>query len=344
MRQTLGRSLLTLMLGGLGGALAGGLGLSGGWLFGALLAVGIAGACGLPVFLPMLVRSIALGYAGLVVGAAIHGETLRAAALLPGSLLAMALLMALVVLLSYWLHRRVWGAGPATALACAWPGNALLALASAEALRADMDRVVVVQLARLLALVVALPLAVGAGGAAVAGDVPVTGGFLAACGVALLSVAAGRRLHLPGAEMFLAAIAVGTLVGLEVIEVAVPPAVNDFFQMVVGAFVGMSLGKCRLASLRGALAPALFSAVGAAALTLAAAVPLAWLMDYPTVALALSYAPGGAEAMILLATAFGVDAGFVGIHHTLRLIALTLLFPPVARLFLPRPHQVTGSR
>jgi len=340
-----GFPLLALAIGGLGGGLAGGAGLTGGWLFGSLLAVYLASSLGLPLGLPSGVRSVALGYAGLVVGAAIHRDTLQSAALLPGSLAAMAGLLVAVVTLGVWLHRRYWGASKATAIACAWPGNLLLALAGAEAIRADMDRVAVVQLARLLALMVVLPLAVGSGAAAGTGEaLPVTWDLLAAAAVTLACILAARRLRLPGGEMFLAAIAVGLLVSLDAIQLEVPRAINDFFQVVVGAFVGLSLAKCRRGALGSALAPALLGALAAAVLTLAVALPMALLLDYPPVALALAYAPGGAEAMILLSTVFGVDAGFVGIHHTLRLIALTLLFPLVARRFLPRPHQATGSR
>lgn len=344
MLRSLGFPVLTLGIGGVGGGLAGGLGLSGGWLFGALLAVASASALGAPLALPGWARSVALGFAGLVVGAAIHRETLSAAASLPWSIAAMAALLVLVVAVSYWLHRRRWGASPPTALACAWPGNLMLALASAESLKADMERVAVVQLARLVALVVVLPLLVGGDGAKAPASSWPGGGFLVAMAVTLPCILLARRWTLPGGEMFLAAIAVGALVATEAVTVAVPDPINSFFQIVVGSFVGLSLARCRLGSLRSAVAPALLGALVAAALTLGAALSMSWITGQPAVALALAYAPGGAEAMILLATAFGVDPGQVGIHHTLRLIALTLLFPLVARLLVRPRYQATGSR
>jgi len=58
----------------------------------------------------------------------------------------------------------------------------------------------------------------------------------------------------------------------------------------------------------------------------------------------LALAPGGAEAMILLSVAFGVDPAFVGIHHTVRLVALTLGFPLVLRWAARADHQATGKR
>lgn len=43
--------------------------------------------------------------------------------------------------------------------------------------------------------------------------------------------------------------------------------------------------------------------------------------------------------MILLSAVFGVDPGFVGPHHTIRLIGLTLVFPLLARFTAPLGAQ-----
>lgn len=339
------RFLATLLVGGLGGMAAQALGMPGGWLFGALLLVGLLGFCRAPLDMPFLVRSIGMGYAGLVVGAAISSETLRSAALLPASLLGMLLLLAAVVWGSYLLHRHLWGASPPTAIASTWPGNILLAFSAGEALKADMGRVSVVQLARLIALVVVVPLAAGGVNAeASLGDVSLSGDLLLAGLITAVCVVIARRLAMVGGEMFLSAIAVGALTGAGLLQVAVPDLLTALFQVLVGAYVGLGLSRCSLAALRAAIRPALWSALLAALLTLAFALLFAWLLDYPAVAIALAYAPGGAEAMILLSAAFGVDAGFVGIHHTVRLIGLTLLFPLVLRLFVPPDHQATGRR
>ena len=41
----------------------------------------------------------------------------------------------------------------------------------------------------------------------------------------------------------------------------------------------------------------------------------------------LAYAPGGIEAMAIMAFALHLDAAFVGAHHVLRILGLSLLSP-----------------
>ena len=77
--------------------------------------------------------------------------------------------------------------------------------------------------------------------------------------------------------------------------------------------------------------PSLFSALFAGVFTITTAFLVSKMINYPFSALALSFAPGGAEAMIILSVVFDVDPSFVGIHHTLRLLILTILFPIIAK-------------
>jgi len=116
------------------------------------------------------------------------------------------------------------------------------------------------------------------------------------------------------------------------------------FQVVVGAYIGIELAKCGARAFMSALVPSVASAIYTAVATIAMAFALASIVDYSAAALALALAPGGAEAMILLTVAFGVDPAFVGIHHTVRLVALTFGFPLILRWASKMDHQATGSR
>lgn len=344
MGNGLARLGLTLLVGSAGGGLATWLGLPGGWLLGALFTVAAASIAGVPLTIPRGLRSVAMGFAGLAVGAAIRGETLQGAAdTLPFALLGMAFALTLMVLATFALHRRAFGASPETAVACSWPGNLMLVLASAESLKADLPRVSLVQTVRLFALVVLLPVVVGTeAGAEKAAAL--TWDLLVAILVAAVCTGFAMRRRMVGGEMFLSAAAVGLLVATGSLEVTVPYEAGALFQVVVGAYVGIALAGCRRQALGVALKAAIASAVLAAALTLGTAVPMSLLLGEPVAAVALAYAPGGGEAMVLLALAFQVDPGFVGIHHTVRLIGLTFLFPAVLRLLAPAAYQATGSR
>ena len=146
------RFVLVLALAGIGGFAANSAGITGGWLLGALVMVFAAGAFGMPLALPGWLRSIAMGFAGITVGAAITTETAELVSLLPLTLAVMFVFLAALISSIYLLHRYRWGASPSTALACSWPGNVLLVLISAESTRANMPQVAVVQSVRVLAL------------------------------------------------------------------------------------------------------------------------------------------------------------------------------------------------
>ncbi len=336
---------LTLLLGSLGGFLVSSLGVPGGWIIGAIAASFAASLLKTQVQVPGLLRSLAMGFAGMTVGAAIERELLLSAAVLPWSLLAMFFLLVLMAWLTYLLHRVFWSASRATAISCAWPGNVLLAFVGAQAMRADMDRVTVVQLVRVLVLMGLLPLSIGTfHSAPTSPSVPLSLDLAIASAVTIACVLLARRVNLLGGEMFFAAIAVGALSATGVLSFEIPSLALAGLQVLVGIYIGLGLAQCKRQAFIAALAPSLLGAIMATALTLAGAFALSGVLDYPAAALTLAFAPGGAEAMILLSAVFDVDPGFVGIHHTLRLIVLTFGFPFILRYFAGAPHQATGSR
>ena len=337
--------VFTLAVGLAGGFLVYSLGVAGGWLLGSLLLVFLVSTLGRPVLLPRWLRSVAMGFAGLTVGAAIDSETTELLSLLPWSLALMFGFLGILVVSTYLMHRRFWGASPATALACAWPGNILLVFVSAESTRANLPLVAVVQLARVLALMCIVPLSVGTFHEMAAyPDVELSWDLAIGVLLALCCILVATRLRLLGGEMFLSAFVIGVLSGVELLHIQVPSQATVFFQVVVGAYVGLEVAKCERRSLIAALVPALASALLAATATALTALALAWLLDYPVIAFLLALAPGGAEAMILLTAEFGLDPGFVGIHHTIRLVALTLAFPLLLGWLMRADHQATGSR
>ncbi len=334
----LGRLILTLVVAGAGGGAATALGVAGGWLTGALLSVLLAGKLGLSLGAPPALRGAALTFAGLTTGAMITESGLGSPFTLAVTLLGVVVTTALILAASYFAHRLIWRSSPATSFYCAWPGNTLLALVGAEMNAADLDRVVLVQSLRLLILVLALPMVVSGHAVPAAPEGPMMNADLAIGTLLALGCWwAARRLGTVGAEMFITVIVIGLLSYADLLHVKVPQVSIAFFQMVVGAFIALALCRCRMSAVRSALAPAVVGATIGAVMTLVAAWGLAALIGISPATAALAYAPGGAEAMILLAATFGIDPGFVGTHHTLRLIVLSLAFPLVAPLIRPKP-------
>jgi len=336
----------SLAVAGSGGLLANWIGISGGWLLGAIASIVCARAMGFAAALPLWLRALGMGFAGITVGSAVTRETLALAALLPLTLIAMFVYLAVLIAVIVFLHRHYWHASRATALASAWPGNVLLVFISAEASRANMQQVAVVQSVRVLALMGLLPMTIGLYQASLPTAAATGSGYdlAIAVAIALACIFAARRLRLVGGEMFLTAFAVGALSGAGLLHIAMPRPAIGFFQVVVGGFVGMELARSEARAFLAALKPAVATALFAALSTIAAAFALAPLIDYPAAALALALAPGGAEAMILLSVVFGVDPAFVGIHHTIRLVALTLGLPLALRWAAHADYQATGKR
>lgn len=335
---------LTAAVGVTGGFLLSASGIPGGWIVGAILASFLAGMLKMPLYVPKTVRSFAMGFAGLTIGSAVDRELLLSAALLPWTLCAMFGLIALLTCLVYALHRRYWQASPATAISCAWPGNVLQAFAGAQSIGADMERVTVVQLVRVVILMGVLPLTVGAlNDADETAAVHLVSDFWLASGLAILCTLAAMRLRIIGGEMFFSAALIGALSGAELLTFRVPDSALAALQVVVGVYIGLSLAGCRREAVVSAMMPALAGAFLAAALTLIGAYALEDVLHYPPATLALAFAPGGAEAMILLSATLGADPAFVGIHHTVRLILMTVLFPAILRHFARR-YQATGKR
>lgn len=232
-------------IGSLGGLVTNSAGIPGGWLIGAMAAVFASGAAGVLVFVPGWLRSIAMGFAGRTVGASIDAKSIGLMAVLLWSLIAMTLFLTVVVWITYWLHQRLWNANGTTALASTWPCNVLLVFAGAETTRAKMETVYVVQSVRILALMGPLPLTIGLYHEPTIAEPMAFGVDLAMAGVlAILCIFLSVHVHLVDSEMFLTALAVGILSGLDILHVTIPPVVNTFFQVVVGAFIGLGLARC----------------------------------------------------------------------------------------------------
>lgn len=113
-----------------------------------------------------------------------------------------------------------------------------------------------------------------------------------------------------------------------------PPLVAIIGQVLVGAWAGS-----RFVGFDWALLGRIFYvSLGAFAVTMALAASFAagasWLLGSSFQASLLAFAPGGLEAMTLLAFALGIDPLFVGVHHLVRFVLFSVTLPFVARFWL----------
>ena len=209
-------------------------------------------------------------------------------------------------------------------------------------------RIAIVQSVRLFALVAVLPVAITAMSATPAPQAAGATAVASPAGTALL-VAAGAAA---GFLLEWLGVPAGLLLGATFAGAALPLAgivaggLPDWLlipgYVVLGALIGArfvfvdpaSIRRALLAGAGGLAIGLLISAAAAALVTAALAIPFgqAWL----------AFAPGGLEAMSILAFALDLDPAFVGAHQIARFLAMSVAIPLVAVWLARRRRQGRG--
>ena len=338
MRAALGRAWRTgtvqgVLIGAAGGALFHALGMPAPWISGAMLAVAAAALGGVRVGMAGWLRQLAFIGLGFSMGTSVTPDTLAKLALWPASLVFLAAsVIATSVALSAYL-RAVHRWDPATAGFSAIPGAFSYLLALAMRSHADVARVAVTQLLRLLALAALLPLLLtaietapltpAAAAASRAGPLELIAA-LAACG--LIGIVC-ERLNVPAGTLLGAMVASAAVHGTGISDARIPPALLIPGFVITGTFIGARFRgvdlRLILTTLVAGLATVMLGLVISGGFALAAAA----LLDLPFGQLWLAYAPGGVEVMAIMALALDLDPAFVGVHHALRFMALSVAIP-----------------
>lgn len=326
-------TLQGLLIGAAGGAIFHALGLPAPWISGAMLAVAGAALAGVRVGMVSWLRQLAFIALGFSMGTSITPTTLAQLALWPASLLFLAgsVVVTSVALSAYLRLVHRWD--PATAGFSAVPGAFSYLLAVAVRSRADVPRVAVTQLIRLLVLAALLPpllsalerapLAAPAVAPSQAQPVELIAA-LAACG---LIGAACERLRVPAGTLLGAMIASAALHGTGISDARIPPGLLVPGFIVTGTFVGARFRGVGLRLILATLVAGLATVVLGLLISGGFALSAAALLDLPFGQLWLAYAPGGVEVMAIMALALDLDPAFVGVHHALRFMALSLAIP-----------------
>jgi membrane AbrB-like protein len=311
--------------------------LSGGLLAG--LAHGLAGRRRLAVPRPVTVA--AQGLVGVSIGALVHGATLEAIGRdwLPVLLVTLGTL--LLSVLAGLVLRLQPGVAPGTAAFAMIAGGASGVTGTARELGADDRTVAVLQHLRVLVVVVLVPVAAtalfgadpGSGGATVDDAGPGwPGGLLFASVCVLAGAPLARVLRIPvpallGPVLVAAGLDLGGLSG----GAAVPAPLEVAAFLVIGLVVGLGFDRDALRAVARTLPLGLAVILG----LVAACAGLGGLLAATTGASALdaylATTPGGLYAVLATARDGGADATFVLAVQVLRLFAVLLSAPLLAR-------------
>lgn len=340
--------LLTLGAAAAGGALFAVLHLPAPWMTGSMLAVAALAIAGAPLSLPKYIRYALFLVTGVSTGSAFSPESAAGLLKWPASIASLGATVVLVVVLSvaFLVIYAKWDR--ATALFASMPGALSAVLVTAMRSEADIGLVVLSQLFRLFVLVAVLPLVVmisvpqsalhvSALHAASYRDIGIEMAVGAAVGLGLEWLRFPAGLLVGGMLTSAAIHGSGAMTGLMPSSVLIP------CQIALGAFIGSRFQSANLGLLRKALAPAAGSFLIAGGISGVAALVVAWALHLPSGMVLVAFAPGGLEAMSMLAFALDLDPAFVGAHQIIRFLGISLLMPVVAKLYVSLDNERSRS-
>jgi membrane AbrB-like protein len=332
---SIGAHLAQIAVAAFGGLILQLLGVPAAWLSGAVVATVLWTSTGYARRLPQPVVDGAMLISGASMGATITPEAIAAMARYPSSLLTLA---AGVIVISgasaLWLV-RVSGWQRDDAVLASVPGALTTVLAVAADRNANVAAIAIVQSFRLFILIALLPSAVvlieGAG----------PGTFLIGEGVEMasptglaLTLSLGLALGLVLERLGVAApILLGATISSTALHLTgaapggIPPLLATAGLVLVGVFIAERFRNLS----RSALAKLVPAALGSLAVGLALAAAFsalaAWLADVAYADALVAFAPGGLEAMMVLALVLGLDPLYVGIHHLARFLGIGFVLP-----------------
>lgn len=329
--------LRSLALGALGGASLGLLGVPGGWIAGAMLVVAIAALSGIEVAIAPWLRDLGFLAVGISMGSGVTPETIARLPSWPITLTLVILSIPFIVGAVMIFLMRVAGWDRATAMLSSMPGALSFLLAIAPQTKANVPRVAILQTTRVAILVAILPLAA----LWLSEPVPaIASPPLGGLGDAILLYSAGvggailaHLLRVPAGLLVGGLFVSATLHGTGLVLGRPPEWVAIFGFVTLGTLIGTRFAGSRWRELGEVLWVSLASFAIGISIAVAMAVLGSWLTGFSVLKLIIAFAPGGLEAMVVLAFAMDLDPAFVAAHHLVRFLLIALCAPFAIRGF-----------
>ena len=338
-------TMLIALVGGLGFYYAG---VPGGAISGSVLSVALLSYFGAATPIGNMMRLVAMAITGTSIGSAIEPAMLRNVANYPVSIGIMIVCVVCVTLASMAVSVLISRWSKPTALLAAVPGSMAYILSVALSMGADLPRVAVVQMSRVIFLVVLLPIVIvmesGAHLVPLSGAIVDPPFALVYTGVA--AVALGLvfvRLRMGGGMLFGAMIASGIIHATGLAPGRVPMPIMLLGQIMIGAWAGSRFAGFDW-NLFGRTILSSTLAIGASlVVAFVFAVFASNVLGMPFGATLIAYAPGGLEAMMVLALGLGIDPLFVSAHHFSRYFLINFTLPLIIQWLMKRERSKVGT-
>lgn len=330
--RTLSREAAVIACAAVGGALFALLDVPAAWLSGSMLLVSVIGVTR-P--LPDLRRpwfDSTMVMSGALIGSAATPEALAATARYPGSLLVLVVGLVAIMLATGAYLRFVARWSWIDSLLAAAPGALSAVIAVAQDKGANIGRIAAIQLFRILVLVAVLPSIMKLSGDGPLGLPPPVavaslGDMALLLGSALATGLVFERLGITAPFILGATLASAVLHGAGIVHGTMPPEIATAVMVMLGAAMGGRVSNLKRNEIAALFPLAIGGFVVSMAVAFAFAWPAAWLAGVPYASAMAAFAPGGLEAMAMLAFAMGLDPLYVGAHHLTRFMLLGLLMP-----------------
>ena len=328
-------------VGAIGGVLAFVTGVPAPWLAGSLIATIIAVYSNQNLELPDWLRTLAFILLGIQTGTAVNADTLYRAAQWPLSILCMSVTVVIIVwaCMLYYERLRKWNV--ATAYFASLPGALSMVILLASSSGADMRRVTISQSVRLFFLIAALPVVIVfiSPAAHAVPAMPVAASVFEIIILVLASAVTGllfERLRVPAGLILGSALASAALGLSDVIQGGAPNSILIPANVILGVMIGLRFKGISLRELARVFGDGFAGFAIAMVIAVAGAVFTAAVAGLPLALTLLAFAPGGLEAMTIMAFALNLDPAYVAAHQIARYIGLVLLMPAVTSFVLHR--------
>ena len=127
--------------------------------------------------------------------------------------------------------------------------------------------------------------------------------------------------------------------GAGLVHGTLPQSIQIAVLVLMGAVMGGRVSNVKRRELAALFPLAIGSFAVSVAVAFAFAWPAAWLAGVPYATAMAAFAPGGLEAMAMLAFAMGLDPLYVGAHHLARFMLLGLLMPLIVAKLKAEPPK-----
>jgi len=343
-----------------------GLGIAGGWFFyylnlplawmlGAMIITTVAALSGVRLALPQKLRGGFITILGVFLGSAFNTDILEQVSRWPLTLSALVLYVGSITAMLYVYFRKVLKFDTVSAFFSATPGGLGTMVITGGALGGDEGKIALVHGARVLLVVMVIPLWIRYQDPSLAGARAGSGLSLADAGLldmltllgcAVVGVWLGKLVRLP-AHGLLGPMLVSAAVHISGISHSPPPTeLIAAAQVVIGCSVGVRFSGVPLRQVLTIIA----ASCGATTLMLSTTVlftlVLSQLSGFGWQPLLLAYSPGGLAEMSMIALAMGIETAFVAIHHMFRIMLIVVTAPLVfnaVRRFTGHRQAATGT-